>query len=200
MAQTKFDWRHTAVLTEDDKARLAQGVARFDGVINREARIPYAGYGGKGTAYLHAPLNRYQKQAREGLGADDNVLYHYTQKFTAKIVNRWVVSPVQNSGMLNGLWVSGSYMSLCAQAQTTKVSSTLSSYSPHVLNLPADLPSEYRDKRKLEWNGKSKKAYERKSCSDLNYSVRRPLTAHISPQDITSVSIGTASSGPCSPR
>ena len=61
---------------------------RFDAVINRAARIQYAGYCGTGTTYLHAPLNRYQMQAREGLDLGDKVLYHYTQKFTAKIVER----------------------------------------------------------------------------------------------------------------
>ncbi|EKM55273.1 uncharacterized protein PHACADRAFT_184086 [Phanerochaete carnosa HHB-10118-sp] len=121
----KFDWLPSGPLTDEDIHRLAQGIVRFEAVTNREARFPYAGYCGKGTAFLHPPLNRYQMQAREGLDVDDNVVYHYTQKFSAKIVDRVLHVPLRAG----------------ANHQ--------------------DLPPQYRDKRKLQPNGKSKKEYER---------------------------------------
>ena len=93
--QRKFDWRDADAFTEEDQQRLAQGIMRFDAIANREARVPYAGYGGKGVTYLHKPLNRYQMEMRDGLPVNEQVTYHYTQKFTEAVVKRCVASFAQ---------------------------------------------------------------------------------------------------------
>lgn len=91
----RFDWRDAEAFTEEDQQRLAQGIMRFDAVANRKARVPYAGYGGKGTTYLHKPLNRYQMEMREGLAENEQVTYHYTQKFTEAVVKRVLGVPLR---------------------------------------------------------------------------------------------------------
>ena len=86
--QPRFDWSHPGELTEEDVDRLAQGIWRSDAVIDRNSRLPYAGFCGEGTSYRHPPLTRYQMRAREGLNPDDDVVYHYTGKSRFKIVDR----------------------------------------------------------------------------------------------------------------
>ncbi|GJE87065.1 BAH and Dcm domain-containing protein [Phanerochaete sordida] len=93
----RFEWKYTAdmVGADMDEPR-AEDMARFNAVLTREVGgHPVAGYDGTGTTYRIAPRNRYQHMARDGLEDDAKVEYHYTQKFTAKIVERVLNVPLR---------------------------------------------------------------------------------------------------------
>lgn len=71
--------------------RGARGIRRCFATTNGSATTKYAGYC-KEESYLHEPLNRYQLTVRKGLDFDAGVRYHYTNKFSNKVVERYECS------------------------------------------------------------------------------------------------------------
>lgn len=68
--------------------RKSLGIKTFDAVTNKdEDASPYAGYVDP-EPYVSEPLSRYQMWMRQEVDPDDGVLYQYTQRYGAGIVER----------------------------------------------------------------------------------------------------------------
>jgi hypothetical protein len=74
-------------MSDEDKEeyaeRLSQGIPRFKAIADKIGA--HCGYE-NGQEY-HRPMSRYQRWMRAEMG-DEDVTYHYTAKFGAKIVER----------------------------------------------------------------------------------------------------------------
>lgn len=79
MRQTKRDEREL-------HERIQSGISQFDAISQGSFHQP--GYP-KPTPYLTPPLNEYQAWMRKG--TKSKVMYHYTAKFSVKIVERYVI-------------------------------------------------------------------------------------------------------------
>ena len=77
-------------MQEEFMERISQGIQRVHATIDRDARIPHAGYD-DGIRYRFPPLNSFQEKVREGTKANDRVTYHYTRKYSPKVVERYIV-------------------------------------------------------------------------------------------------------------
>jgi hypothetical protein len=67
--------------------RLSRGIQRMHATIDLDTRMPYAGYP-NGVSYRHPPLNRFQERVRKGVEEDEDATYHYTKKFSSRVVER----------------------------------------------------------------------------------------------------------------
>lgn len=77
-------------MSEADQAdvirRTANGIRRFSAITDKSSNRIHAGFI-DGGQYAE-PLSRYQQWMRASLGKHDMVTYHYTARFSAKVVER----------------------------------------------------------------------------------------------------------------
>ena len=82
---TERKWDRAKAAAEQE--RVERDIRKVSAAIDRRSFNQYAGFFNR-ESYSREPANRYQMQVRKGLELDAAVDYHYTNKYSAKVVER----------------------------------------------------------------------------------------------------------------